>query len=84
MKKSELKKIIKEELQKVIKEGTWAIPKTPEEVNKAITLVKEFKKFKQKAYKILGDDELFDYLDKADYKMHELIQTAHNNFGIKK
>lgn len=80
MKKLELKSIIKEVLQ----EGTWALPKTAEEVNKAIALVKEFKRFKEKAYKILGDDGLFDHLDDAEERMHELIQIAHNNFKIKK
>lgn len=66
MKKSELKKVIKE---CILEEGTWAIPKSPAEGNK---IKKELEKMLKSVYNVYGDDEVLDHLGAALDRMKEL------------
>ena len=54
-------------------EGTWALPKTEEDKEKCLGYIQELESFKDKIYNVIGDDILFDGLDRAISRIKELI-----------
>lgn len=54
-------------------EGTWAVPETFEEKEKAIEAIHELNRFKSKYWDILGDDDLYDGIDQAISCIQKLL-----------
>jgi len=55
--------------------GTWALPKTKGDINRAKAGIEMLENFKTLIYLIVGDDELFDHIDMAIERIRELIPT---------
>lgn len=71
-----MKKSKKLPLLRNVNEGTWALPKNNDELEKAKLKITELEKFKDGIYEIFGDDDVFDGLDNAIGRMKELIELA--------
>lgn len=54
-------------------EGTWSTPETPEQRKEAKALIAELEAWTDKAYGLLGDDELFDHLGAAVDRAKKLM-----------
>lgn len=55
--------------ESVLKEGTWALGS----IKDLLAIKRELKLFKDKVYKIAGDDEFYNGLDSAETRLEELI-----------
>ena len=74
MNKTELKQLIKE----VIQEGTWELPKNKNAVARTKSYISKLVVLQHEIYDLLGDDKLFDLLDKTKSRMEELINISHS------
>jgi len=63
----------------VLKEGTWAIPASEEDFEKAEELLRELISLRKRFYSVLGDDILFDGFGAAESRAKELIEIAKGN-----
>lgn len=52
--------------------GTWAKPKENWEKNFAKAAAENLEQFKGMIYSVVGDDDLFDHLDRAIKRIQEL------------
>lgn len=59
-----------------VNEGTWALPKNPEEQKVAKSYIKTIESLKGELYNLVGDDELFDCFDKAITRIKELVKIS--------
>ena len=84
MKKSELKEAIKKEIKSVLseditnkelKEGTWSSG-TYNEIGR---FIQDVKNLKDKYYNIVGNDDVFDGLDRAEESAREMMINAPEN-----
>ena len=84
MKKSELKEAIKTEIKSVLseditnkelKEGTWSSG-TYNEIGR---FIQDVKNLKDKYYNIVGNDDVFDGLDRAEESAREMMIDAPEN-----
>jgi hypothetical protein len=57
-------------------EGIWSLPSNLEQQETAKTYVQKIEDMKNEIYDLLGDDILFDCLDKAIKRIHELIELS--------
>lgn len=69
---------VKESLQRLT-EGTWALPKMPEDQQKVDEAIAKLEAFKTEYYNVLGDDEMFNGIDAAVARIKELANVANNN-----
>ena len=78
---SELQKI-QEKLERltgkkvVLTEGTWALPKLPQDQPMIDAAKRELGAFKDKYWNIIGDDSLYDHIDGAIRRIDELLEHA--------
>lgn len=59
--------------KKVVLEGTWSIPKTPRQRQRAKQAIRDLKIWQNRYYNLLGDDLLYDAIDSAIKRGNELI-----------
>ena len=61
--------------------GTWAVPTNTEELQESEEFIKVLQKFKKDIYSTFGDDELFDCLDGAIYRIREIQAFVESKFN---
>lgn len=75
---------VKKAYAKYIGEGTWALPDTPEKQQKVSDAITKLMAIKASLYSIAGDDDIFDALDNAQSKLHELLRSNPTKPGLEK
>ena len=66
-----------------MREGTWAIPETQKQLDKAAGLLRELCALQSKFYNVIGDDSVFDGIDQAIRESNALLLGVAKSKGLK-